>query len=194
MKSIGNSCDNKVLILRLLPLRIFPALLLIYMPYMLMGQNVRIDTNAYVINYATCDWWMSNTDTIHFSSELSHMEDRYFLKYVTSQGSTYYYQFNLNDTADCSFSIDGINQAIRYIDKTQFVLNNKRFIVYKYESGYNYDDGRGIHFWTPEFGLFFSMSDTWCNYMKLHILSNKEKVREVNHLIEMLLLNYKFLY
>jgi len=116
------------------------------------------------------------------------------LKYTTPKGDISLYEFDIVDKTNCSYILNGIKQDFRYIISAHFLLNNKEYTVFKYESGYRAIDGSVSHFWTPEFGLFFSMSNTWCNYSKLLITSNKEKQKELSHLIEMVLLNYDLIY
>lgn len=172
-------------------LRLFIVLFL-GIPTISSCEPTMVSDQAFIDNQVDC-WWKKNTDTIHFNFEVTQSEESYRLKYSFHDGNLYEYKLDTGSNVNSSLFINGNSKTFKMSDFEIFEINGKRYPVYKFISNYHVDDGCISHFWSPEFGIILIKPSSWCNYKKL-VMFNVEKAKELNNLIEMLFLNYKFLY
>ncbi|MDR2040620.1 MAG: hypothetical protein LBQ60_22115 [Bacteroidales bacterium] len=132
-------------------------------------------------------------DTLHFTLETNIKENH------TTEMGYHYINGNLRsyiiDTAltRLSFKLNGEEQNFVFLDFKIFKTREKQYTVYKFASNFKAEDGCINHFYVPDFGIILTSSRYWGSYEKLWI-NNMESQQEIDNLIELIILNYKFYY
>jgi hypothetical protein len=70
-----------------------------------------------------------------------------------------------------------------YLEEVKsFIINNKRYDVFKFVKNPFLKDGSSFYFWTPDFGIVLSKSNSWNSFFYLQSLKGKSP-KDLNDLV-----------
>ena len=131
-------------------------------------------------------------DTVLFDAHVSNNKSIVKLKYLYEDHIVDEYILDTLDYSNCEYYRNNAKIDFVFVKSHLFYINGKKYIALKYSSNFQAADGCINHFYVPNIGFILINSRTWGNYQKMWLDNTLQN--EIDILIELMILNYKFYY